>query len=1045
VKKSLIVLSVLLLSVSLMAQVRTGTIWGHVTDTQGAPLPGVSVTLTAPFGAPLTVVTDDQGIYRFLSLGPSARYALTAELQGFKKQEKTGIIVTLGTQSKIDLAMEQGKLEEEVTVVAVTPTVDAKKTSVGKNVTQDILQSLPTSRDPWNIMQMAPGIMMDRENVGGSESGQQAGYYAKGDSSGGSNGVWALDGMVVTDPAAIGASPIYWDFDSFEEMNIVTGGADVTVQTGAVALNMVTKRGGNKVNFGGRYYLTDEAFQANNLTQALMDQGATAINKIIMIKDYGFNLGGPVVKDKIWLWMSYGVQDINALTMIGTPQKPLLEDYTFKLNVQPIASNRFEAMFTAGQKKFFGRSSTASFPEGLNQGCPFHWGSPILKLQDEQMIGNDLLVSAKFGYMNAAFSLIPTSDPDRVKLYHYDVTNDVAYDNTYYITTRPMYDYDVHLQYYNDKLFGVSHEIKLGVEYSTRRVTSDSTAPGQLLDQYNLNYPDMWWDNAPGSSSGEPGNTPEMQQWLLATQSNLDWSVKQLTAFLQDTITTGRFNFLLGIRYDHQTPYINTSNYATVNDNPVWNMFDSDVKSALAAFMPGTIVPNISPNYHWNVWSPRLGITYDLFGTGKTILKLSGSVYGDFMGTGSSAYMFNPYGTPSYWAESALMYFWWLDSNHDGKVSANEVYGNDPNTYAPIPLIVSGAVNPDYINNTQFNQWWGFTPNSSAAYPSSYTVNPNAGSSRSYELLLTVDHELLPDFSLALDATYRKYNHFSWDDAYYADGPFGDYSIDGQNVALGPTASLPDGTIPSSIAGVNLGAGAGQTFYLLDSQFTGTPYTYHTLNTNYETYWGIDLTFNKRLSNKWMLDGSVTYQDQKYHYGDGYTNASNLWAQQDQLYAPYIGSASGKLSQYIFSHWMFKLEGLYQLPLGFNISFTFNARAGHVVPHYMTVIDYTWANANSRSVTTYLDVFGKQTLPTFYQLNLRLEKMIKLGDTGRIYLMADAFNVTNAAIINRRYAKNEGTYRIYADHTTFTPAAHYYAVNEILNPFIMRLGVRFQF
>jgi hypothetical protein len=192
-----------------MAQVRTGTIWGHVTDTQGAPLPGVSVTLTSNIMAPLTVLTDVQGIFRFPSLDPSSHYNLRAELQGFKKTEKTDIIVVIGQQSRIDLTLEQGKIEEEVTVVATTPMIDTKKTAVGKNITQEILQALPTSRDPWNVMQMAPSIMMDRENVGGSESGQQAGYYAKGDSSGGQNNVWALDGVVVTDPAAIGASPIY--------------------------------------------------------------------------------------------------------------------------------------------------------------------------------------------------------------------------------------------------------------------------------------------------------------------------------------------------------------------------------------------------------------------------------------------------------------------------------------------------------------------------------------------------------------------------------------------------------------------------------------------------------------------------------------------------------------------------------------------------------------------------------------------------------------------------------------------------------------------
>ncbi len=158
---------------------------------------------------------------------------------------------------------------------------------------------------------------MDRENVGGSESGQQAAFYAKGDPTGGNNNVWAIDGVVVTDPAAIGGSPAYWDFDSFEEMNVVTGGADVTVQTGGIALNMVTKRGGNKVTLGGRFYVTDSAFQANNLTQSLRDQGVTGINKINQIKDYGFNLGGPVIKDKVWLWMSYGVQDINSLTIDG--------------------------------------------------------------------------------------------------------------------------------------------------------------------------------------------------------------------------------------------------------------------------------------------------------------------------------------------------------------------------------------------------------------------------------------------------------------------------------------------------------------------------------------------------------------------------------------------------------------------------------------------------------------------------------------------------------------------------------------------------------
>lgn len=1051
-KKSLVLLSVLLLAVGAMAQVRTGNIYGSVRDAQGAPLPGVAVTLTAPFGAPMTQVTDDLGIFRFVNLTPSKEYALAAELQGFKKAEKTGIIVVLGQQSKIDLVLEQGALEEQVTVVAVTPTVDAKKTSVGKNVTQEILQSLPSSRDPWNVMQMAPGIIMDRENVGGTESGQQASYIAKGGDSG--NGVWAVDGVVVTDPAAIGASPIYWDFDSFDEMNVVTGGADVTVQTGGVALNMVTRRGGNKVSFGGRFYLTDSKFQAKYSDEKLAEFGLAPgfYNKINNIKDYGFNVGGPVVKDKAWLWGSYGVQDINTLAVTGTLVKPLITDYTGKLNLQIIPSNRFEAMYIAGAKQFLGRSASQTFPEGLDQDSPYHFGSPIFKIQDEQMFGNNLLVSLKYAYMDSAFSMIPHSDPEMNKLVHSNATTGVWYDNWYYVTTRPMNDYNLNAQYYNDKLFGVSHEIKLGVEYSTRRVTTDSSTPGNVYEYYNLNWTDI--DPAGG---GAPQYTPGMTYWALASQYNLDYGVKQMTAFLQDTISAGRLNILVGLRYDHQAPSINASTATTVNDNKVWaDYFASDVKAALKTFMPGVATPNIKPDFKWNVFSPRLGITYDLFGTGKTILKLSGALYGDFMGTGSASYMFAPYGVFSGW-----MNWYWLDGwdgvsyadgqpvigTQDGVQQMAEMFVPDPVTYASIPFFVGGAVNPLIQSSLEGYYWGGFVPGNTEPGQSRYRrIDQNAASTRTSELLLTIDHELFQDFSVGLSASYRKYDRFSWNPSYYTDGELGDYTIDGADVIRDLNVYSVAGQIPSSIEGVDLGEGAGKDYYLLDPGYGYTPYYAHLRNTNYQTFWGVDLMFNKRLSNKWMMDGSISYMSQKVYYGDGVTNPSNLWATDKQVYAPALGGASGKINQYLFSPWMLKLEGLYQLPYDFNVSFTFNARAGHIIPHYMSINDRRWANTYSRSVSSYLDVFGTDKLPNFYQLNFRLEKLIKLGDTGKIYLMADIFNVFNSSIVNRRYDASEGTYNIYAGGTTgFAPNATNNLVNEILNPRILRLGVRFQF
>ncbi|MBM3285431.1 MAG: carboxypeptidase regulatory-like domain-containing protein, partial [Candidatus Aminicenantes bacterium] len=356
-RKSLVILFMLMLSISLVAQQRTGNIFGRVTDLEGNPLPGVTVTLLSPFGPPMTSVTSVEGIFRFLSLSPSREYTVKLELTGFKTRIEENIVVTVGTNTNLSLTMDVGVLEEQVTVVAVSPMVDTKKTTVGQNVTQEALQSLPSARDPWVILQMAPSIVVDRENIGGNESGQQSGFFAKGLPSGAQN-VWALDGIVISDPSAIGASPTYYDFDAFEEMQISVSGSDVTVQTGGIALNMVTRRGTNRLSLGGRLYFTDEKFQSSNLTENLIKEGVKATNKIANIKDFGFNVGGPIIRDRLWGIMTFGSQDIKTFNIVPMRDDTLLTNFTFKLNAQPIAQNRFEAMFFAGNKEKWGRDSS---------------------------------------------------------------------------------------------------------------------------------------------------------------------------------------------------------------------------------------------------------------------------------------------------------------------------------------------------------------------------------------------------------------------------------------------------------------------------------------------------------------------------------------------------------------------------------------------------------------------------------------------------------------------------------------------------------------
>ncbi|MFO7733159.1 MAG: carboxypeptidase-like regulatory domain-containing protein [Candidatus Aminicenantes bacterium] len=124
-RKSLIALCILLLSVSAFAQVRTGNIYGKVVDSDGNALPGVSVTLTGRYTAAQTVVTTAEGNFWYLSLTVSNDYAVRLELAGFQTKIEENIVINVGTNANLTLAMNVAALEEEITVTAVTPVVDS--------------------------------------------------------------------------------------------------------------------------------------------------------------------------------------------------------------------------------------------------------------------------------------------------------------------------------------------------------------------------------------------------------------------------------------------------------------------------------------------------------------------------------------------------------------------------------------------------------------------------------------------------------------------------------------------------------------------------------------------------------------------------------------------------------------------------------------------------------------------------------------------------------------------------------------------------------
>ena len=1163
-RKFLIVLSVLLFAVTLTAQVRTGNIYGKVTDTEGNVLPGVSVTLKSPQIAALSTVTGPTGIYRFVSLSPSTAYEVSAELTGFKKATQTGVILQVGSNVEINLVMEVGTLEEQVTVVAKSPIIETKKTTVGQNIDKEALQSLPSARDPWVVMQLAPSIMVDRENVGGNESGQQSGFIAKGDTSGarvsgnqGANNTWSIDGIDITDPAALGGSALYYDFDMFEELNVTTGGAaDVTVQTGGIALNMVTRRGGNRMSLAGRFYLTDTFFQSTNITPELQALGVLDTNKIENIKDYGFNAGGPIIKDKLWWWGAYGVQDIFTWTLpsrtgigVTTPaaqNKAALNNYNFKINAQVLANNRFEALLTSGAKELYGRNASPAMPEGDHQTGKYHWGSPIVKLQDEHVFGNNFFLSLKYSFNDSGFGWRPIGDEQ--------VQYPIVYDNTLskyvpyasgmnashgsYGVSRPRNNYQIQGTYFNDTFFGASHEIKFGAEYSHKEQATNGNNTGNIQG-FNMwrNYADLALDvNADGTRTvAEMAGWQRISMYRRGSSASL---AEQFAGYLQDTIVKGNFTLSLGLRYDKQW----SGQGAYTNDGilpgtPAWDrVFAPATSSVLDPILPDVsvdpvkgiaqIVNGEDRPYQWNVLSPRIGLTWDITGDGKTVAKLALSQYGDIMGVGW--YTATPYGS------GGTMNYWWNDANADRLMDLTEMYWgyssrypvatgdpSIPSRYVPYPVFTStGALttfsdamlhdrpsifdtDAYYSGNVSGFDWYNpINLDYERGVTSYFWDRKSQNSARTREFLLTLEREIMPDFSAAVNFSYRKFDRDMSGYRYYAAEHSDEYpgmwapGVTPTDIILDERTIMDNGwyvevgTIPDTfyVGGTFTGTpatgytwhandgndgfplypegdprrgtqytsenAAGRSYWLPGPGYptTSSRYTLYRLNDDYYDYWGLDLIFNKRLSNKWMMNGSVTFQGQKSYWGDEFTNPTNQWAFDGQPYGDWGGAASGKQAVLMYTRWMAKLSALYQLPWGFNISGTFNAREGWRVPHYYTLYDldapnYTAGYGN----TIYTQLQTDDALPTFYNVTFRLEKKITIGQ-GRLFLMADVFNLLNSNMAIRSYPKYFGSayFRDAGPTPTFQQynSAYYNYTglyNEVLNPRIWRFGVRFEF
>jgi hypothetical protein len=924
------------------AQFYTGRIDVTLTDQTGGRLPGVTIDITGPVNQ--STVSDALGEAHFLNL-PVGTYVVKTVLSGFKPYENTNVPVVSGGAVPLEVRLGVAGTVETVLVTAETPVIDIRKTTVATNVTLEELQNIPSARDPWVVMQTVPSIVVDRVNVGGSESGQQSNFNAKG--APGSANTWNLDGIPITDLAATGSTPTYYDFDQFEEMNFTTGGADVQNGTPGVGINFVLKQGSNTPHGSTRYFVEREGLQSNNMPPALAQALGTSQapsaacvssnytercgNRTDKYDDYGVELGGPIWKDRLWAWGSAGKTDVKILTFAGAPDQTILKDYALKLNGQASSAIRGGYTFWYGDKVKFGRGAGATRPPEttLNQKGP----TKMNKGEASFTLGNSVFLVGRYAHINGEFSLAPQGGLDK-SVY---VDDGLVYHNSFYnySSTRPQKVASADGSYFRG-----AHEVKFGYSWKKFGVQSTTSWPGTHTITIWNGYPNLIVEAIRDNASNTEG--------------------RYNNAYVGDTISLKRATINLGLRWDRST------SSALPAEVPAVPGFESVGLVALS-------VPGVPNAIKYNTVTPRLGINYSLDETRRTQVRASYAMFAAQLGA-ANASVVSP-------AQYSYIYYNAIDRNGNSTAELNEILFN------------------------QGNQGYsGFDPqNPSRVDKSVNVIGSDLGSPKTHEFLVGVDRQVMPQFSVSAAFTYRRFVDLRWSPRigvrqaqYRQSGTF-----TGTFEEVGAVSTPFYAINPSAIP-----PGGGREYINRDGyhqRFMGIELS---ATKRLSNRWQMRLGFSTNDHKEFFDDPATSIEDPTPVCS--FTPATNSYGSSCQplvdggdVLVPTAGS--GKSQIFIsLPKYQFIANGMYQGPWGVNFGANVVARQGYSQPFYQSNVVTGDALSARKTVLLSRDVNANR-LPGVTSLDGRVEKAFKFG-RANLAVDFDVFNLfNNATLLGRTY------------------------------------------
>jgi hypothetical protein len=928
--------AIVLIASMASAQVRqTGTLVVTVSDPQGGRLPGAVVSASAEDTVtPREMVTNSQGVATLQALDPSAKYVVTIQMAGFAPSRSEDVLVRSGHTAALSVTMNVAGIAEEVTVTSVTPLVDTTSALTGQDIT---------------YLQLVPGVLPDDPQARGNPASKSGLNYRDifGDNGVSRDNFYYIDGVNTTDGYS-GTFGSNLNTEIIQEQKVLTGGipAEYVGAPGLIS-SVVTKSGTNTFHGSGNYFFQNDSMEAE-------DQNAES--QSFSRYDTAFTLGGPIVMDKAWFFVSYRrVERTNDIATLDTAEFLRSVDTTenqwyLRGTVSPGASDTIS--FTYFSDPF---TRTGSLDRSLTNARSFDrdQGGDNFRIAYSHLFGTDVLLDANYSRHNGELTDFPTiAGPRNTIIYRASDVRTLEDEQQGGFAFTDIDERDG--QGFNAVVNWTveQHDVKGGIEWGERSrfrnllnegdwnslaTHLSGTTAGEIsvgsfsdtaFDPFNTSDFNGFMDSVNASprrneffnafdtnrdgmisqtelatslrytsTEGNPTGQINYERNVQVEQGPQDWKVNDFGLFAQDTFSFGNFVFNVGLRaerYEHQ---------ATTGE---------------------TIY-----TFPWT-WAPRLSAVYDIGGKGLQKASVFWGKYYDPIRLNMTAFA----GTLS------------------GSISNEQVFALDEwVTYR----VRGGPSVADAL----------FAPTTQTPFTT--------------DLQLTYEIEVAPKMSFQALYTHRKTDDIleDYDMCLYA------FQDDGTTCYPGPV-DHPD----SLFLGLD---------YFGYSSFPDSNFVIATLAGAERTYDGFELVFRKRYADGWQALVSYTYSD-----GEGNSNSdSNADFQGDVLFldprAPnQLGTQPGLI------HHLFKVAGTYRFDMGLELGAFYRWNSGTIASttfrafnRNLPVRDNVFEFAGITQRWLEPDAVGSLENPSFGILDLRVQYYINQGGrvTGQVF--ADIFNVSN--------------------------------------------------